>query len=167
MSSGNERIAVYPASFDPITRGHLDVAVRAAAIFDQVILAVYDRPLKSLLFSTDQRVALAREAVYDIPNLRVDTYSGLTPQYARSVGSNVIVRGLRSIGDFDREWTLAQLYRKVDPEIEVVCLVASQQFSYVSSSAVKEIAELGGPIDELVPPNVAQALAQAFAARRG
>jgi pantetheine-phosphate adenylyltransferase len=79
----------------------------------------------------------------------------------------VIVRGLRTISDFDREWTLAQLYRKVDPEIEVVCLVASQQFSYVSSSAVKEIAELGGPIDELVPPNVAQALAQAFAARRG
>lgn len=165
MSRAPERIAVYPASFDPITLGHLDVATRAAAIFDRLILAVYDRPMKSLLFSTDQRVILARDAVAHLPNVRVDTYSELTVRYVRAAGANVIVRGLRTVGDFDREWTLAQLYRELDPEVEVVCLVASQQFSYVSSSVVKEIAELGGPIDELVPPNVAQALVRAYAAK--
>jgi len=165
LSSGNPRIAVYPASFDPITLGHLDVARRTAAIFDELILAVYDRPMKSLLFSTEERVALAREAVADLPNARVDTYADLTVRYVRSTGASVIVRGLRSVSDFDREWTLAQLYRELDSGIDVVCLVASQRFSHVSSSAVKEIAALGGPVDEMVPPGVAAALRDAYTVR--
>ncbi len=166
MNKGNPRIAIYPASFDPITLGHLDVAIRAARLFDHLILAVYDRPLKTLLFPTAARVGLTREAVRDLPNVRVDTYAELTVQYARKVGAQAIVRGLRTAGDFEREFSMAQLNRGMEPEIDVVLLMASQQYSYVSSSSVKEIAALGGPIDHLVPPHVAKALEQVYASRR-
>lgn len=166
MNKGTPRVAIYPASFDPITLGHLDVAIRAAQLFDRLILAVYDRPLKTLLFPTAARVGLTREAVRDLPNVRVATYSGLTVQYAREVGAKAIVRGLRTVGDFEREWSMAQLNRGMEPEIEVVLLMSSHQYSYVSSSSVKEIAALGGPIDHLVPPHVAKALEQEYASRR-
>lgn len=166
VSRGSPRIAVYPASFDPITLGHVDVATRAAAIFDQVILAVYDRPLKTLLFSTAERVELARRAVAPLENVRVDTYAELTVAYARSIGATVLVRGLRTVSDFERELTLAQLYRRMEPGIEVVCLVTSPQYSYISSSMVKEIASLGGPVTEMVPVHVAQALERAYGPRR-
>jgi pantetheine-phosphate adenylyltransferase len=166
LSSRSARIAVYPASFDPITLGHLDVASRAAAIFDQVTLAVYDRPMKTLLFSTEERLALAREAVADLPNVRVDTYAELTVTYALKIGASVIVRGLRTVSDFERELSLAQLYRGMEPGIEVICLVTSPQYSFVSSSSVREIAELGGPIDDMVQPHVAQALERKYGPRR-
>ena len=165
MSRGSRRVAVYPASFDPITLGHVDVATRAAAIFDQLILAVYDRPLKTLLFPTAQRVELARQAVAHLDNVRVDTYADLTVRFAHDVGASVIVRGLRTVSDFEREFGMAQLNRGMNPEIEVVCVMASQRFSYLSSSAVKEIAALGGPVGDMVPAHVEQALLRVFGRR--
>ena len=165
MSKDSPRIAVYPASFDPITLGHVDVATRAAALFDRLILAVYDRPLKTLLFSTMQRVELARRAVEHLPNVRVDTYSGLTVDFARDSGASVIVRGLRTSSDFEREFGMAQLNHGLGADIEVVCFMASHRFSYVSSSGVKEIAALGGAVGTMVPEHVERALADIFSRR--
>ncbi len=167
MTRGRPGIAIYPASFDPITFGHLDIATRAAPLFETLILAVYDRPLKSLLFSTEERIALVREAVHEFANVRVDTYDQLTVEYARSVGAMAIVRGLRTVGDFEHEFGMAQLNRSMAPEIETVFLVASKSFSYVSSSAVKEIAALGGPVGNLVPAHVDRALQRVFRSRSG
>ena len=165
MNKGSPRIAIYPASFDPITLGHVDVATRAAAIFDELILAVYDRPLKSLMFSTDDRVALAQTAVAHLPNVRVDTYDKLTVQYARAVGAGVIVRGLRTVSDFEREYGMAQLNHGLESDIDMIFLMASPRFSFVSSSAVKEIAALGGSISKMVPAHVEQALAAIYGRR--
>jgi pantetheine-phosphate adenylyltransferase len=156
-------IAVYPASFDPITLGHMDVAARAAAIFDTVILAVYDRPLKNLLFSTEERVDLVREAVGHLPNVRVDTYSELTVDYARRVGAKAIIRGLRAVTDFENELKMAHINYRLYPDVDTVCLMASQEYSFLSSSAVKEIAALGGNVDFMVAPHVARALRHAYA----
>jgi pantetheine-phosphate adenylyltransferase len=165
LTIANLRIAVYPASFDPIHLGHVDVATRAAAIFDQLILAIYDRPMKSLLFSTAQRVELVREAVAHLSNVRVDTYSELTVHYARSVGAQVIVRGLRTISDYERELNMAHLNRSMADDIEVICLMSSPNYTYISSSAVKEIAALGGPISGMVPAHVADALDRVYGRR--
>ncbi|HEX6291363.1 MAG TPA: pantetheine-phosphate adenylyltransferase [Herpetosiphonaceae bacterium] len=154
--------AIYPASFDPITYGHIDVATRAAAIFDTLILAVYDRPLKNLLFSTDERVHLAAEAVKHLPNVRVDTYSELTVDYARRIGAKVIVRGLRAVTDFEHEFQMAHINHRLYPEVDVVCLMASQEYSFLSSSAVKEIAALGGNVEFMVAPHVERALRRVY-----
>ncbi len=155
-------LAIYPASFDPVTYGHIDVVARAAAIFDHVIMAVYDRPLKNLLFSTSERVHLAKEAVRHLPNVRVDTYNELTVNYAKHVGATVIIRGLRAVTDFENELRMAHINHRLHPDIDVVCLMASQEYSYLSSSAVKEIAELGGPVHFMVPPHVEHALRRAY-----
>jgi pantetheine-phosphate adenylyltransferase len=155
-------IAVYPASFDPITLGHMDVAARAAAIFDTVILSVYDRPLKNLLFSTAERVELVREAVAHLPNVRVDTYDELTVDYARRVGAKAIIRGLRAVTDFENELKMAHINYRLRSDVDTVCLMASQEYSFLSSSAVKEIAALGGNVDFMVAPHVAQALRRAY-----
>ncbi len=165
MTRGIPSIAVYPASFDPITLGHVDVAMRAAAIFDRLILAVYDRPLKSLFFSTAQRVELAREAIAHINNVEVTTYAELTVEFARAMGARVIVRGLRSVSDFEREYGMAQLNRDLYPDIEVACLMASPRFSYVSSIAVKEIAALGCSVSHMVPEHVDAALKRVYGTR--
>lgn len=159
-------IAVYPASFDPITYGHIDVAQRAAAIFDTLILAVFDRPLKNLLFSTAERVELVSEAVKHLPNVRVDTYSDLTVEYAQRVGAKVLVRGLRAATDFEHEFQMAHLNHRLYPDVEVVCLMASQEYSLLSSSAVKEIAALGGNVDFMVAPHVERALRRAYDRRQ-
>lgn len=159
-------IAIYAASFDPITYGHMDVATRAAAIFDTVILAVYDRPLKNLLFSTAERVALAAEAVENLPNVRVETYNELTVAFARRAGATVMIRGLRAVTDFENELKMAHINYRLDPEIDTVCMMASQEYSFLSSSAVKEIAELGGTVDFMVAPHVARALRQAYERRK-
>ena len=160
-------VAVYPGSFDPITLGHLDVARRAASIFDQVVVAIYDRPLKNLLFSAVQRVALVREAVADLPNVRVDTYSELTTSYARRIGAQVIVRGLRAATDFENEFQMAHINHRLLPSVQVVCLMANQEHTFLSSSAVKEIAALGGPVGEMVPPVVERALQAIYLERNG
>lgn len=159
--------AIYPGSFDPITNGHIDIAQRAAAIFDEVVLAVYDTPAKSLVFSTDERVTMATRAVADLATVRVEAFSGLTVDFARSVGARVIVRGLRAVSDFEVETQMALMNRKLAPEIEVVLLVTSLQYSFLSASLIKEVIKLGGPASNLVPDFVADALRQNFAQSGG
>lgn len=158
-------IAVYPGSFDPITLGHLDVATRAALIFEQVVIAVYDRPMKNLLFTTEERVRLVRESVAHLPNVQVDTYAELTVTYAGRIGAQVIVRGLRAATDFENEFQMAHINHRIVPTIQVVCLMANQEHTFLSSSAVKEIAALGGPVVDMVPPAVEQALRAIYAER--
>lgn len=156
--------AIYPGSFDPITLGHLDVAHRAARIFDTLIVAVYsgsDKP--GALFSLEERLAMAREALADLDNVVVDSFSGLTVEYARAKGATTIVRGLRAVSDFEYEFKLAHMNEHLAPEIEVVCLMTSSRHSFVSSSLIREVASLGGDITGLVPAHVATALRARFA----
>lgn len=156
-------IAVYPGSFDPVTNGHLDIAVRAARLFDTVIMAVFDRPNnKRLLFPTHQRISLLREAVAPYPNIRVDTYSIITVEYVAKVGASVIVRGLRDPRDFDAEFQLAQVNQRLAPHVDVVLFMADHKYTFFSSTTVKEIASLGGDVSWLVPPHVADALRGAY-----
>ncbi len=152
------KIAIYPGSFDPITNGHIDVATRASLIFDQVFLAVYDAPPKRLLFSTDERVAMARQALQHLPNLRVTSYAGLTVEFANKMQAQFIVRGLRVISDFEAEHQMALTNRELAPGIETICLMTRREYAFLSATIVKEIAKLGGPVANFVPPHVAEAL---------
>jgi pantetheine-phosphate adenylyltransferase len=155
-------IAVYPGSFDPVTNGHLDIAVRAARLFDTVIMAVFDRPNKRLTFDTAERVALLREAVQNYPNIKVDTYSIITVDYVRQVGASVIVRGLRDPRDFDAEFQQAQVNQRLAPHVDVVLFMADHEYTFFSSTIVKEISLLGGDVSWLVPPHVNTALQRVF-----
>lgn len=156
------KTAVYPGSFDPVTNGHLDIVARAARIFDRLIVAVYDTPSKRLLFSTERRVEMIRIAIASLPNVEVQSFSSLTVEYAQQVGARTIVRGLRAISDFELELQMAHMNRKLDPEVQVICMMTSLQYSFLSSSIVKEIAGLSGCVDGLVPPHVAEALQEAY-----
>jgi pantetheine-phosphate adenylyltransferase len=156
-------IAVYPAAFDPITNGHIDIASRAAEIFERVIVGVYDRPSKTLLFSTDERVAMAQTALAHLTNVAVERYDDLTVLFARNHGAKVIVRGLRVLSDFEWELQLALTNRRLAPDVDTVCLMASQEYSFLSSSLVKEIGLLGGEIDAMAPPHVVAAMRARFA----
>ena len=164
----NSRRAIYPGSFDPITLGHVDVARRAARLFDEVVLAVYEGSEKSgALFTPDERISLAREVRGSLPerNIVVDSFSGLTVDYARSQNAGVIVRGLRAVSDFEYEFKLAHMNAHLAPEIEVVCLMTSSGHSFISSSLIREVAALGGDVDALVPSVVQEALSAKLAAR--
>jgi pantetheine-phosphate adenylyltransferase len=152
------RVVLYPGTFDPIHLGHVDIATRASRIFDELLVAVYDRPAKDLLFTVEERVALARQALADLPNLRVIPYGGLTVEFARQVGAHAIVRGLRVISDFELEYQMALTNSQLAPEIEFVCLMTRQAHAFLSSSIVKEVALLGGNVSGMVPPHVAAAL---------
>jgi len=154
--------AIYPGSFDPVTNGHVDIATRGAAMFDHLIIAVYGRPMKNLLFSTAERIEMAREAVKGLANVTVESYNGLTVNFARSVGARVIVRGLRALSDFEFEFQMALTNRKLAPEIETVCLITRQEYTFLSSSVTKEIAMVGGCVDQMVPAHVAAALQEKF-----
>ncbi len=151
-------IAIYPGSFDPITNGHLDIATRAAKLFEKVIIAVYDVPPKSLMFTTKQRVSLVKRSIADLPNVDVKSFTGLTVDFARQVGAKAIVRGLRVVTDFEREFEMALMNKKLAPDCEVVCLMPNLRYQFLSSSLLKEVANLGGFIDDLVPQPVAAAL---------
>jgi pantetheine-phosphate adenylyltransferase len=151
-------IAFYPASFDPIHYGHIDIAKRSAQIFERVIVGVYDRPLKSLLFSIDERLHLAEQALRDVPNIEIARYSGLTVDYAHQVGAQVIVRGLRVVSDFELEWHMALTNKQLAPDIEVVCFMTSQVYAFLSSSTVREVALLGGDVSSMAPSFVVEAL---------
>jgi pantetheine-phosphate adenylyltransferase len=155
-------IAIYPGTFDPITNGHIDIATRAASLFDHLIVAVYDRPLKNLLFTPEERVAMTQEALKDIPNITVQSYTGLTVNFAQSTGARVIVRGLRVLSDFELEFQMALINRKLSVGIDTVCLMTDQKYAFLSSSITKEIAMVGGCIDDMVPPHVAAALKDRF-----
>jgi pantetheine-phosphate adenylyltransferase len=154
--------ALYPASFDPITNGHLDVARRAIQLFDELVVAVFDAPSKNLLFTTEERVDMILEELGGIPNLRVESYTGLTAYHALDIGAKVIVRGLRTVSDFEWELQLAQNYRHLAPDLEIACLMTSQNYSFMSSSMVKEIAKWGGDVTGMVPPHVQARLFEKF-----
>ena len=154
--------AIYPGTFDPITNGHVDIATRATSLFDDLIVAVYDRPLKDLLFSTSERVAMIQEALKELSGVTVKAYSGLTVNFARSIGARVIVRGLRVLSDFELEFQMALTNRKLAPEIDTVCLITRQEYAFLSSSIAKEIAMVGGCVDQMVPSHVAAALKEKF-----
>lgn len=160
-------IAVYPGSFDPVTNGHLDIAERASHMFDTIIMAVFDRPdNKRLLFSTNERVEFLRQATIALPKIRVETYSTLTVEYAKSVGAGVIVRGLRAANDFEAEFQMAQVNQRLAPSIDLVYFMASHQYTYFSSTRVRELASLGADVSWLVPPHVVTALDRVYADRR-
>ena len=155
-------IAIYPGSFDPVTNGHLDIANRAAALFDELIIGVYDRPSKHLMFSTEERVNLVKKAVAHLPNVRVTAYDELTVDFACKMKAKVIVRGLRMSSDFEREFEMALMNKQLNREIELVCLMTSLEYQFLSSSLLKEACELGGDITSLVPKHVATALKKKF-----
>jgi len=152
-------IAVYPGAFDPITNGHLDIAERAAKLFEKLIIGVYDTPAaKNILFSTGERVDLVRQATADLPNVDVEAFSSLTIDFAREAGAQTIVRGLRIGGDFEREFEMALMNKKLAPDCELVCLITNPKYQFLSSSLLKEVASLGANIEDLVPESVAVAL---------
>lgn len=158
------RIAVYPGSFDPITLGHLDVLERATLIFDLVVVGVLENPAKTPLFSVAERVDLIRQTVGENPRVRVDTFDGLTVDFARRVGATAIVRGLRAVSDFENEFQMALMNRRLAPEVHTVFLMTAFSNVFVSSSLIKEVCHYGGDIDDFVPPPVAAALRRRLAA---
>jgi pantetheine-phosphate adenylyltransferase len=155
--------AVYPGRFDPVTNGHLDIANRAAALWNDVVIAVYDRE-EGNLFPTEERVRLFREAVKKLPNIRVKSFRGLVVDFARKEQATVLVRGIRAVTDFEAEFDMALMNKKVAPEVESVFLMASLEHLFVSGRRIREVASLGYDVSDLVPPHVAEALRQKFGA---
>jgi pantetheine-phosphate adenylyltransferase len=151
-------IALYPGSFDPITNGHIDIATRASKLFEKIIIGIFTNPDKRLTFTIDERVDLATRAVAHLANVEVKSYDSITVDFARQINAKVMVRGLRMSADYEREFEMAMLNRKLHPELELVCFMASQEYQFLSSSLMKEVASLGGDINSLVPKHVAEAL---------
>ena len=151
-------IAIYPGTFDPITNGHLDIVRRASKLFGKIIIGVYEKSNKHLVFTTEERVALAEKAVADIPNVEVKSFSGLTVDFVRKEKVQLMIRGLRMNADFEKEFEMAMMNRKLAPELDLLCLMASQEYQFLSSSLLKEVARLDGNISDLVPEHVAEAL---------
>ncbi|MEK4698760.1 pantetheine-phosphate adenylyltransferase [Solibacillus sp. FSL R7-0668] len=157
-----EKIAVVPGSFDPITKGHLDIIRRAADVFDVVYVAVLNNSAKQPLFTVEERSALIKEVTKELPNIRIETSSGLLIDYAREKNAKAIVRGLRAVSDFEYEMQITSMNRVLDENIETFFIMTKNQYSFLSSSIVKEVAKYGGNVSELVPAIVEQALKQKF-----
>lgn len=157
--------AVYPGSFDPITNGHLDIINRAAKLFEKITVAVYATPSKNLFFTTEERVDLARRAVGHLSNVKVDSFRGLVVDYAREINVQTMIRGLRMSADFEREFEMAMMNKKLNPDLELVCFMASQDYQFLSSSLLKEVACLAGSITNMVPAHVAEAIRKKVAGR--
>ncbi len=154
-----KRIALYPGTFDPIHYGHIDIATRAAQLFDVLIVGVYGHPNKGLLFTAAERVRLAREALEAVPNIEVQLYNCLTVSFAQAVGANVLVRGLRVISDFELEYQMALTNDQLAPNLETICLMTRMDYAFVSSSIVKELFVLGADVRNMAPPVVLEAMA--------
>ena len=162
MKTERRTIAVYPGSFDPITNGHLDIIGRGLSVFDHVIIAILENAEKRPLFTADERVAIIREAYRGNPRVSVDTFSGLLVDYAVEKGATVIVRGLRAISDFEYEFQMALMNRRLEQRIETVFMMPAEQYSYLSSRLVKEVFQLGGRVSDLVPPVVEKWLSEKY-----
>jgi len=153
-------VAVYPGRFDPVTYGHLDIATRSAALFERVVVAVYDLP--DPLFPIEERVAMFQEAVRDLPNVTVKPFGGLVVDFARQEKASVLVRGIRAVTDFETEFDMALMNKKMAPGVESVYLMASLEHLFVSGRRIREVASLGYDVSDLVPPHVAEALRRRF-----
>lgn len=153
---------IFPGSFDPIHFGHIDIAQRASRLFSEVVVAVYDKPIKTLLFSPEERIALVKEAMNGLPNVSVMGYRELTVSFARKVGAQAIVRGLRVFSDFEYEFRMALANKRLEPDIDVIALITDEQHTFLSSSTVKEIAALDGDVSSMVPDFVQRALQAKF-----
>jgi pantetheine-phosphate adenylyltransferase len=149
--------ALFPGTFDPIHYGHMDIGARASRLFDEVVMAVYDKPLKSLMFSPEERMALVKKAFEDNPKIKVTGYSGLTVEFARKIEAQVIVRGLRVFSDFEFEFRMALANHRLAPDIEIVALITAEEHTFLSSTTVREIAMLNGDVSSMVPPFVEKA----------
>jgi pantetheine-phosphate adenylyltransferase len=167
LKSRRRTIAVYPGSFDPITNGHVDIIGRGLSVFDHVIIAILGNAEKRPLFTVEERVEIIRETYRGNPRVSVDTFSGLLVDYAEKVGATVIVRGLRAISDFEYEFQMALMNRRLDPRIETVFMMPAESYSYVSSRLVKEVCQLGARVDKLVPPVVVRRLREKYRAAPG
>jgi pantetheine-phosphate adenylyltransferase len=151
-------IALYPGSFDPITNGHIDVAIRASKLFDKIVIGIFATPEKQLTFSLAERVELAKKATAHLPKVEVRPYNNITVDFAKEIKAKVLVRGLRMTSDFEWEFEMAMMNQMLSPGLETVCFMASQDYQFLSASLIKEVASLGGNISSLVPPHVAEAL---------
>ncbi len=161
------RVAVYPASFDPITNGHLDLIARASRLFDEVVVAVAVNVDKSGgTFSLDERIALVREATLDVPNVRIDVISGLLVEYLRGIGARIVIRGLRALADFEYEFEMALMNHHMFPDLETVFLMTSERWFYVSASRMRELVRFGADVSEFVPPSVAKKLKEKLGPKR-
>ena len=154
--------AIYPGTFDPITLGHFDIVSRASPLFDRVILAVAESTSKNTVFSVAERVELARKIVTDLPNIEVQKFDGLMVDFARKCKASVVLRGLRAVSDFEYEFQLAGMNRKLMPEVDTIFMPTSEKYTYISSSLVREIASYGGNVSDFVDPQVASALSKRF-----
>ena len=155
-------VAVYPGTFDPLTYGHMDIIERAAALFGKLIVGIYENPSKQPLFPLEQMVTLVKEAVTGLSSVHVKAFKGLTVDFIRQIGGRVMIRGLRANSDFEREFEMALMNRKLAPDIELLCLMTSSQYQFLSSSLIKEVAKLGGCLEGMVPDHVAVALREKF-----
>jgi pantetheine-phosphate adenylyltransferase len=155
-------VAVYPGTFDPLTYGHMDIIERGATLFGKLVVGIYENPSKQPLFSLNQRVELVREAVTGLPNVHVKAFKGLTVDFIHRIRGKVMIRGLRANSDFEREFEMALMNRKLAPDIELLCLMTSSQYQFLSSSLIKEVAKLGGCLEGMVPDHVAVALRNKF-----
>ena len=156
------RLAVYPGTFDPITRGHTDIVSRSLGIFDRLVVAVAPNPRKGALLSLEDRVALATIATKGFPNVEVESFNGLLVEYVRQRGAHAIIRGLRAVSDFEHEFQMALLNRKIDEQLETVFLMPSEEYSYLTSSIVKELALFGGELEAFLIPEVAKRLREKY-----
>ncbi len=155
-------VAVYPGTFDPVTNGHMDIIKRASALFDELIIGVYENPEKQPLFSLEQRIELLEKAITDLPNVHAKPFRGLTVDFVHKVKGKVMIRGLRANSDFEREFEIALMNKSLAPDIELVCLMTSSQYQFLSSSLIKEVAMLGACLEGMVPEHVAVALRERF-----
>ena len=155
-------VAVYPGTFDPLTYGHMDIIERAAALVGKLIVGIYENPAKQPLFPLEQRVRLVEEAVTGLSNVHVKAFKGLAVDFIHQVGGKVMIRGLRANSDFEREFEMALMNRKLAPDIELLCLMTSSQYQFLSSTLIKEVAKLGGCLEGMVPDTVAVALSEKF-----
>ena len=157
--------ALFPATFDPVTNGHMDILTRAAGVFDSVVAGVFENQRGDTLFTADERLALLDTALDHIPNVEVRIYSGLTVDFARKVEAGVLVRGLRAVSDFEYEFALSAMNRRLHPAIDTLFLLSAPEHAFVSSSLIREIGALGRSVEPFVPPNVAAAVGAKFAAQ--